>query len=69
MHDHQLLLRLGFLIVDMGKGYLKVSLCVNVVKIAEGFGGGGYIRVAGFRVKNTAVDNLKEKLLEKLEKS
>ena len=52
----------------MGKGYLKVSLCVNVVKIAEGFGGGGHIRAAGFRVKNITVDNLKEQLLEKIGK-
>jgi len=62
----------GFLIVDMGKGYLKVSLrsknYVNVAKIAEGFGGGGHIRAAGFRVKNITVDNLKEQLLEKIGK-
>ena len=51
-------------------GEYKVSLrsnnYVDVAQIAENFGGGGHIRAAGCTFKDMSIEEIKEKLLEKI---
>ncbi|MFZ5775674.1 MAG: DHH family phosphoesterase, partial [Thermodesulfobacteriota bacterium] len=53
------------------KGLVSVSLRskgtnYDVAKVAASFGGGGHRNAAGFKVLDTSIEEVREKLLERL---
>lgn len=50
------------------KGSLRSKNDVNVSKIAEALGGGGHVKAAGFKLKNTTLDEAREKIMKEINK-
>lgn len=51
------------------KGSLRSKRDVNVSKVAEALGGGGHVKAAGFRFKNTTLAAAKEKIIKEVIKA
>lgn len=53
-------------------GGIKISLrsknIVDVRKVAEHFGGGGHVRASGISLKDTSIENVKQKIIDTIEK-
>ena len=53
---------------DGVKGSLRSRDDVDVRKIAEVLGGGGHIKAAGFKIKNTSLEEAFNKVINEIEK-
>lgn len=48
------------------KGSLRSKNDVNVSLIAEALGGGGHVKASGFKLKNTTLDEAREKIMKEI---